>query len=302
MSIATSLEALAQIPGNHEISSLTVTDAERLSGALDAQNFEMVKQMFATYGYIRLEKLFDVAQMQVWKSYYFDKYAWFMQRTKAPDRRPTVPLSIEGPFNSASLLRNPILDQIITHFLGQYILGALGSVISFPGAPDQVLHRDSSPLFSQDNETDKDLPYFSFNMLLPLVDCTRETGRTRLWPGTHKIATKEEGLLVGSLDPDLSVGSVLLTDGRLLHRGAANVSNMVRPILYYSYQKRWYQDQFGYSKRPRILLSRREFDKMPNPLKEILAWTHSDFRTLKVKHAILKRLPTPVINMLASRL
>jgi Phytanoyl-CoA dioxygenase (PhyH) len=297
-----SLEALASIAGTHPLVSLNVTAAERTAGRLSGDRLKECCEQFERTGYIRLTDLFDAAQMQMWSEYYFRRYGWYTQRTRAPDRRPIVPVSIEGVFNNTTLLRNPILDQILTHFLGRYILGALGSVVSHPGAPNQVLHRDSAPLFSVDNEADKDMPYFSFNMLLPLVDCTAETGRTRLWPGSHRMGTMAEGLSVGSLDPDVSVGSVLLTDGRLLHRGAANRSDRVRPLLYYSYQKCWYQDQFGYSTRPRVMLSHREFAKMLAPLQDILAWTQTDFRKIKFKHAMMKLLPAPVMKMLAAHI
>jgi ectoine hydroxylase-related dioxygenase (phytanoyl-CoA dioxygenase family) len=296
-----SIEDMAAVAGHHVVASLTITSEERDKGSITAERVTQCTELFEAQGYIRLVDLFDHDQMRRWQEFYFERYAWYTNRTRAPDRRPIVSVAIEGPFNDVNLLRNPILDQIISALIGpKYILGALGSVISFPGAPDQVLHRDSTTMFGEDNETDKDMPFYSFNMLAPLVDCTAETGRTRLWPGTHHIATVSEGLAVGSLDPDVSVGSVLLTDGRLLHRGAANRSEIVRPLLYYSYQRRWYQDQFGYNQRPRVMISPAEFAKMPTELQEMLAWTQQNFRKIRMKHAVLRVLPPALVKRIAA--
>src|SRR5690606_5147615 len=171
---------------------------------------------------LRVENLFSAEQMRAFDHQYRSRNAKLLSATNKADKRPLFTVPIEGVFNDPAVLNNTLVEPILANFLGpDYIIAAVSAVASFPGAPDQHLHRDATQLFGKDNEVDKDVPTYSMTMLVPLIDFTTETGCTRVWPGSHRIGGREEGLAVGSLDPEVKAGPVLLTDGCVLHRGAA---------------------------------------------------------------------------------
>lgn len=301
MNDATAIETLAAVEGQHALSSITVTEAERAAGALSADRLDEAQALFARHGYLRVENLFTPEQMRAFDTAYRSRYRNFLTATNKKDKRPLFTVRISGPFADAAVIANPLLVPFFASFLGEdYILQAMSAVASFPGAPDQHLHRDATPLFGKDNEADRDLPPYSMTMLVPLIDFTRETGCTRVWPGSHRIAGREAGLAVGSLDPEVRVGSVLITDGRVLHRGAANRSDRLRPLFYCTFHRSWYRDFWGYENRPPILLADRDFAALPPVAQRRLAWSRDRYRKVGRTYWLRSILP-PALRMRISR-
>jgi hypothetical protein len=295
MKVVDRIEERATVAGKHSISSIVVTDKERDQGHLDAKSMQHALSLFARNGYIRIENLFTPDQMAAFDAQYRSRNANFLTATNKGDKRPLFTVPIEGVFNDPILLANPILEPLLSTWLGEdFIIAAVSAVASFPGAPDQHLHRDSLQLFGKDNEADKDLPPYSVTMLVPLIDFTTETGCTRVWPGSHHIAGREEGLAVGSLDPEVKVGSVLITDGRILHRGAANRSDRLRPLFYLTFHRAWFRDFGGYAQRPPLLISRAEFRRMDPKVQRRVAWFGDTFKAIKRKYWIRKLLPASI--------
>lgn len=292
MSDLTPIEAIASVVGNHEIASIAISDAERTAGAMSPSNLETAKDLFAKNGYIRVQNLFSAAQMAAFDAQYRDRYRNFLTATNKQDKRPLFTVDIEDTFAQRDVISNPILLPFLEYFLGKdFILAAMSAVASFPGAPDQHLHRDATMLFGPDNTADYALQVYSITMLVPLIDFTKETGCTRVWPGSHKIAGRESGLAVGSLDPEVHVGSVLISDGRVLHRGAANRSNRLRPLFYTTFHRSWYRDFYGYTQRPPFLISDRNFAALPEDMKARVEWSRDRYKTVKRKYWLRKMLP-----------
>ena len=303
MSDLTPIEAIAAVVGNHEIASIAVSDAERTAGAMTPSQLETAKDLFATHGYIRVQNVFTADQMAAFDAQYRDRYRKFITATNKQDKRPLFTVDIEGVFAQRDVISNPILLPFFEHFLGKdFILAAMSAVASFPGAPDQHLHRDATMLFGPDNTADNALPVYSMTMLVPLIDFTQETGCTRVWPGSHKIAGRTEGLAVGSLDPEVHVGSVLISDGRVLHRGAANRSDKLRPLFYTTFQRSWYRDFYGYTQRPPILISDKNFAALPEDLKARVEWSRDRYKMVKRKYWLRKILPASLRMRLAKDL
>jgi hypothetical protein len=301
MDNAHQLEASASRVGDHEVASLKITEDDRRTGRIDPQRLAEAKRLFSSQGYLRVEDLFTPDQMRAFDRQYRSKNASLLAATNKADSRPLFTLQIEGAFADAQVLDNPLLRPLLSHFLGEdFIVAAVSAVASFPGAPDQFLHRDAEQLFSEDNEIDKDLPVTTITMLAPLIDFTHETGCTRVWPGSHRIAGTEAGLAVGSLDPELRVGSVLLTDGRVLHRGAANRSNRVRPLFYLTFHRSWFRDFGGYTERPPILVSDRELARLDPGARARLAWSRDPYAGTRLKYPVKRRLP-PWLRLRISR-
>ncbi|MDN3638485.1 phytanoyl-CoA dioxygenase family protein [Simiduia curdlanivorans] len=280
-------------------SSIRFTDSERDSHELPAEKIAQGVALFKAHGYLKVENVFDPVTMEAWQRHYRVRYRDQLVGTSQEDKRPLYTVDIEGPFNSVKLYANPKVFPIVKAILGDNcILGALSTVISFPGAPDQFVHRDSQAIFTEDYSVDVTIPAYAMTMLVPLVDCTLETGCTKVRPGTH-LLTKHQELSGGEwVDPEVSVGSILLTDSRVIHRGGANKSNRVRPIVYLTYHRKWYRDFWGYEHRPPVNVSAREFENIPQQYRPLVAWTIDPYKKYRFQASVKKMLPAPLLKFI----
>ena len=292
MAVLSAIETLALVEGSHEVASISISQAERSNAKMDDSKLALAKTLFAKNGYIRVENLFSADQMAGFDAQYRDRFRSFLAATNKQDKRPLFTVDIEGAFAQREVMANPILAPFLESLLGKdFILAAMSAVASFPGAPDQHLHRDATMLFGPENTADFDVPVYSVTVLVPLINFTKETGCTRVWPGSHKIPGRENGLAVGSLDPEVHVGSVLISDGRVLHRGAANRSDKLRPLFYTTFHRSWYRDFGGYAQRPPILISNKNFAALPADLQARIGWSRDLYKKVRRKYWLRKVLP-----------
>lgn len=292
MAVLSAIETLALVEGSHEVASISISQAERSNAKMDDSKLALAKTLFAKNGYIRVENLFSADQMAGFDAQYRDRFRSFLAATNKQDKRPLFTVDIEGAFAQREVMANPILTPFLESLLGKdFILAAMSAVASFPGAPDQHLHRDATMLFGPENTADFDVPVYSVTVLVPLINFTKETGCTRVWPGSHKIPGRENGLAVGSLDPEVHVGSVLISDGRVLHRGAANRSDKLRPLFYTTFHRSWYRDFGGYAQRPPILISNKNFAALPADLQARIGWSRDLYKKVRRKYWLRKVLP-----------
>ena len=292
MAVLSAIETLALVEGSHEVASISISQAERSNAKMDDSKLALAKTLFAKNGYIRVENLFSADQMAGFDAQYRDRFRSFLAATNKQDKRPLFTVDIEGAFAQREVMANPILAPFLESLLGKdFILAAMSAVASFPGAPDQHLHRDATMLFGPENTADFDIPVYSVTVLVPLINFTKETGCTRVWPGSHKIPGRENGLAVGSLDPEVHVGSVLISDGRVLHRGAANLSDKLRPLFYTTFHRSWYRDFGGYAQRPPILISNKNFAALPADLQARIGWSRDLYKKVRRKYWLRKVLP-----------
>ena len=149
-----------------------------------------------------------------------------------------------------------------------------GVVFSEPGSPAQHWHIDSP------HEDARHRPAHALNVLVALLDISMEMGPTECARGSHVLtnhlrnpalvrneliyqhATTTPQMLVkdtGEPPPEcfataLPVGSCLVFDDRLLHRGLANRSDRTRHVAYFSYRRK------GYSENTHFEAARSVFD------------------------------------------
>jgi ectoine hydroxylase-related dioxygenase (phytanoyl-CoA dioxygenase family) len=62
--------------------------------------------------------------------------------------------------------------------------------------------------------------------------------------GSHRESAKNYDKLERACSPTVNLGSALVFNGKLNHRGTANHSSEDRPVIYRVYHKRWYNDFF----------------------------------------------------------
>lgn len=132
-----------------------------------------------------------------------------------------------------------------------------GVVCSRPGSSDQLWHADSLHMYPEH------CPPNLINCLVALHDIPLEMGPTELSPGSHvktnhyRDEVKQGKDIVyqsplntlasigaeelGTHCTELSRGSVLIFDDRILHRGLANHHTSSRYVGYLSYRRGWFE-------------------------------------------------------------
>ena len=128
-----------------------------------------------------------------------------------------------------------------------------GCVTSFPGTPDQYLHRDGDAAGL-------------INVFIPLVDTTEANGPTELLPATHtplrsgSLTAPNETGDIGTCLPELKAGQILMFDYRCLHRGRGNRTTQPRPVAYVVYAQSGIADKHNF---PLDSLSSKKQEETP---------------------------------------
>jgi hypothetical protein len=142
------------------------------------------------------------------------------------------------PYRTLEALMQQLMVDEFTHYSG--------IVYSQPGSEDQYWHRDTHTLEHRTSEGTHlvDLDDFYFTVLIPItVPFTIENGTTEFMAGSHKLPAKKfDQCALERLEVPL--GSALVFNGKINHRGKANLSSEDRPAFYIVYHKKWYNDQY----------------------------------------------------------
>lgn len=138
------------------------------------------------------------------------------------------------------LVTHPLIDAVCREVLGddyQYV--EVGFDVALPGAVRQPLHRD----FPTPEETLATGRLSSLAINATCVDVTPEMGPLEIAPGTHfdDSAELEQGMCVpaalygrydGRIEQRLARrGDVSVRTGLTIHRGTANTSSRLRPVM-----------------------------------------------------------------------
>ena len=149
----------------------------------------------------------------------------------------------------------PLVEQMITEALGEnWICTSLIASISLKGGVPQALHQD------QDIALDSRSP-LTINILTPITDIDETNGGTLVIPGSHRIlsdAVREQkpvGKLPPAINIDAKAGTMIITDGRLLHSTGINHTTTPRIVMLNGMQHPLIRQQENWmlSVRPEIL-------------------------------------------------
>ena len=149
----------------------------------------------------------------------------------------------------------PLVEQIVTEALGSgWICTSLIAAISLKGGVPQALHQD------QNNALDSRSP-MSINILTAISDVDESNGGTLLIPGSHQVLTeamrnqKPVGKLPPAINLDAKAGTMVITDGRLLHGTGINRTDEPRIVMLNGMQKSFLRQQENWmlSVRPEVL-------------------------------------------------
>lgn len=131
-------------------------------------------------------------------------------------------------FNFLTDLKKAPWMPVVKEILGKDVcLIHKGIFLAMPGAEKQNYHQDGVHLTSQYQK-----PCHAINVFVPLVDLTNQG--TEFCLGSHILGNED-------LDndflytPSVAAGTPIVFDYRLGHRGLANTSNAIRPVVYCTY-------------------------------------------------------------------
>ena len=258
---------------------------EVAQGLFEDNGVLVVQNLFSNKFIARLYQAF----VACYQSYFADQD--YADALKVGDKRRMLTLNFQTPFNDPNLWGNPFLLYLMRGLLGsEFVLGSLGAVISLPGAEHQHIHRDHPALFEEEG-LDLNLPSFAITVVVPLIDLTPETGSTRVWKGSHRLPHCQDSNLETSHVPFVPTGSCYLMDYQLLHGGTPNVSNQVRPILYLTYYRSWFQEAVNYEKQSRIAITQPEYDRIPEKYKFLFERVRESFRLVASPNQLLHDAP-----------
>jgi hypothetical protein len=183
-----------------------------------------------------------------------------------------VYLPFTEPFNDLRVICSPFVAPIMDALLGDdFVCHYLATNTCAPGSELQPVHSDYRLLFP---EADIAVPPFHIVLNIPLVDVTDENGPVQYFPGgTHRL-----NIPFGSIDPiaakmhseyaTMPVGSLMLRDGRMWHRGTTNRSNAPRPQIALVYTRPWVDMGIH------INIPRAAYDALPEKARHIFRDEH----------------------------
>lgn len=145
----------------------------------------------------------------------------------------------------------PLIKELVTNILGpDHHVVNVSLVVSDAGAGDQSWHSDGPHV-----SIGEYLPCHCMNIFIPLVDVDLENGPTSFRPGSQYLTIDLQKKFLAAFlkktlkpiaTPVLKMGSILLFDYRILHRGTANKTELPRPILVLTFGKSWYKDNLNF--------------------------------------------------------
>ncbi len=267
----------------NKLPTVQISSNEGEKGQFSSEKIDLASSLFRQYGALVVENVFDTEMLQAIKRLVLDKYSTYFEPKdyddclRLGDKRHMVTLDIEGPINSPNLYDNPFISAITKQILGEdYILGGLNIGVSLPGAENQAVHKDHTPLFYEDDEFREYTPCFVMGILIPLVKHSHAVGTTLVIKGSHKVSLTEAQKMPGQA-PFLDVGSCLIIDYRVAHQGLANRSNdVVRPLLSLFFHRSWFRDCFNYKQQAPIKIDDELFNQSPERLKQLISWAKSE--------------------------
>lgn len=234
---------------------------------------------FTRHGYVILDNVVPVETIRSLHAEFFQNYKDQIRDQEAADslevgaRRFMIPLHFSGGLGAPGIFANPYVLALIRMILDEEaIIDAFGAILSLSGAEDQHIHHDGPILFG--SEISRLLPAYALTFGLPLIEMNDLSGTTAIWPGSHRRGSYEGH---EPLRPQIPLGSCMLWDYRTYHSGTSNLSDQVRPMVYATYARRWYQDPVNFRKEtlPRLVFEPGFIPGLPGDLRPLFAHVRS---------------------------
>ncbi len=230
-----------------------------------SKNIEQLRKDLLRWGYCKVDSALSAEQVKVVRQRVQDqaegeKIAGISQKTPSGqninccvNKGRCFELLIEQ--HPSQVQGGPLVEQLVNEALGPgWICTSLIAAISLKGGVPQALHQD------QGNDPDSRSP-MSVNVLTAISDLDEKNGGTLVIPGSHLTLSdaarerKPVGKLPPAINVDAEAGTMVITDGRLLHGTGINHTEEPRIVMLNGMQKSWMRQQENWmlSTRPEVL-------------------------------------------------
>ena len=230
-----------------------------------SKNIDQLRKDLLSWGYCKVDSALSAEQVTVVRQRVLDqaegeKIAGISQKTPSGqninccvNKGRCFELLIEQ--HPSQVQGGPLVEQLVNEALGPgWICTSLIAAISLKGGVPQALHQD------QGNDPDSRSP-MSVNVLTAISDLDEKNGGTLVIPGSHLTLSdaarerKPVGKLPPAINVDAEAGTMVITDGRLLHGTGINHTEEPRIAMLNGMQKSWMRQQENWmlSTRPEVL-------------------------------------------------
>jgi len=218
-----------------------------------SKDIEQLRNDMLTWGYCKVEDALSVEQVEVLRQRVLEqaegeRLAGIAQKT--PSGQNINCCVNKGRCFEGLIEQHPgavqggaLLEQLVTEALGSgWICTSLIAAVSLKGGVPQALHQD------QNNALDSQSP-MSINILTPITDIDETNGGTLVIPGSHLVlseavrTSKPVGKLPPAINIDAKAGTMVITDGRLLHGTGINHTESPRIVMLNGMQKPFLRQQ-----------------------------------------------------------
>ena len=226
---------------------LELSAAERDTGKLATEHLQRALTAIRTDGFVVFHRAIDPIHIEVLRERMIADVDAILALDDVPYQFNNGHLQQDPPpfppYLFSDVLVNDLVAELSTAVLGEGVKNAFYSGNTcLPSPHHQPLHVDSGQLWPNLAEA---TPAYNLVVNVPVVDATPENGSTELWPGTHLDTTIVQGddIKVPAetenrrrdecppVQPSVPVGSVLIRDMRLWHRGMPNHTDQARPMI-----------------------------------------------------------------------
>ena len=235
---------------------MLLTKDELAAGTLNAERLAEATRVFRDVGMVAFDNLLDVEWIAEVRAAFNDALSSCMaakggfaavQQTPTEKNHLSFYPPVKPPFSDPRIVAHPIAVQVMEALLGKnFRCDYYHSNTSYPGSAKQNIHRDSGHLFG--TQVPFALPVTHLALNVPLCDFTEANGSTEVWPGTHLLVDtdaadggrlQERAAGLPSIRTNLPVGSLVLRDLRMWHRGMPNTTEAPRTMLALIYRRNW---------------------------------------------------------------
>ena len=239
------------------MNEVNITSAELQSGQISAEHLKTATNALREDGYVILKDIIETAHLDLLRTKMLEDVAPILAREDAPFNFVSGNVQQDPPPFPPYLFRDVLVNEMVIavtkEILGRGMKNAFYSGnTNLPGSSEQPVHTDSGNLWAN---LDHPHPAYAFVVNIPVVSMDEVNGSPEIWPGTHLDKTihihmesikipqellDQRRLICPPLQPKVYLGSVLIRDIRLWHRGMKNHSDQPRPMIALIHHPYWW--------------------------------------------------------------
>ncbi len=239
------------------MNTVVISPGELESGQISEEHLKTAAEAMRVDGYVVLKDVVNTDHLDIIRKKMLEDLGPILAREDAPfnfiagnvqQDPPPFP-----PYIFRDVLVNDMVIAVTKKILGRGMKNAFYSGnTNLPGSDAQPVHTDSGNLWEN---LEYPHPAYAIVVNIPVVPMNEVNGSPEIWPGTHLDKTmhihmdeikipldllEERRKTNPPIQPKVELGSVLIRDMRLWHRGMKNHSDQPRPMIALIHHPGWW--------------------------------------------------------------